>query len=319
MMNLTVPAPTRPVQAACLGPRTEVLGDEASLSPKRQDLTPWLQALALTGLSALLNSRGPLTLLAPAPQALRAWLAEQGLSLAAARHTPAALDALRTLLLNHVLNVRIDAQHRLTEEALPSLGGLNLSLHTASLPLALLGATPLTVIDASGTRATAGWVKPRPGQDPATPPIFLLDRVLQAPRHDLLQTLTQLPACSEFHQALHLSGWDTVLSARGPFTLFAPNNDSFAQGLSQQGLSVHRLSQGGERLRQLLGQHIVPGLWHSDQLPWGQPLRGVSELPVQLSALGRVGVANLPHVLTQAQALVARNGLIHVLNLADWP
>lgn len=62
---------------------------------------------------------------------------------------------------------------------------------------------------------------------------------------------------TRFLKALQTTGLDKTLESDGPYTIFAPTNAAFAAA---------KLPSDPEQLRQIIANHIVPGMFTSDFL-----------------------------------------------------
>lgn len=78
----------------------------------------------------------------------------------------------------------------------------------------------------------------------------------------LLRTVEQQEALHVFTSALHSSGLANALSA-GPYTLFAPTDDAFAELPAGE---MAALLANPPRLAGLVARHAAPGCWHAAEL-----------------------------------------------------
>ncbi|MGQ4648849.1 fasciclin domain-containing protein [Lyngbya aestuarii] len=117
-------------------------------------------------------------------------------------------------------------------------------------------------------------------------------------------------------QAIQAAGLEEVLSAEGPFTVFAPTDEAFA-ALPEGTLEQLLQPENREALVQLLSYHVVPGAITSSQIESGdvETLAGKS-LAVKRDENGVVTVNDA--TVTQAD-IQASNGVIHGIDKVILP
>jgi uncharacterized surface protein with fasciclin (FAS1) repeats len=136
-----------------------------------------------------------------------------------------------------------------------------------------------------------------------------------AGKHTLLQTAAYDRDLSTLATALNVGGLVGTASARGPFTLFAPDNEAFAR-LPHRRLALLLTSAKKRDLARLLTYHLVRGRVAVKDLKPGK-LETVNGATLTVSKDGD------KIVLTDAQGnramivrgdIAASNGLIHVVD-----
>jgi uncharacterized surface protein with fasciclin (FAS1) repeats len=107
------------------------------------------------------------------------------------------------------------------------------------------------------------------------------------------------------------AGLDTVLSQRGPFTIFAPTDLGFSK------LDAGRMAQllkeeNKEKLTELLNHHIVEGLTNFKDLQDGQKLVTTNgrELKVKVAD----GIVTINGAIIQRRDGNGTNGVVHTLD-----
>jgi uncharacterized surface protein with fasciclin (FAS1) repeats len=125
-----------------------------------------------------------------------------------------------------------------------------------------------------------------------------IDRVLRT--DDRFSTLTAV---------LDSTGLDSVLASDGPYTLFAPPNEAFAQ-LPEGTIEVLVTERRG-RLRSILSHHVVEGRVAAATMASAPTLRTLSgdSLRVRRDSTLMVGPATVVD-----DSVPTANGLIHVLD-----
>lgn len=124
--------------------------------------------------------------------------------------------------------------------------------------------------------------------------------VFAAEGHDRLRTFTE---------ALRVAGLEEMLSAKGPFTIFAPTNKAFSK-LSRE--EYQELLADSDRLARVLCHHVVPGRVRAprpDAPRMAMPIDG-AELTLSARA-DRYHVDDASIVRTNIRA---SNGVIHAID-----
>lgn len=115
-------------------------------------------------------------------------------------------------------------------------------------------------------------------------------------------------------QAVQAAGLRDTLSGEGPYTVFAPTDDAFAQ-LPDGALEYLLQPENQDLLAQVLTYHVVEGSVTSDQLSTG----GVETLGggIAIAVLDSGIVVNNASVVTPD--IQASNGVIHAVNRVLLP
>jgi hypothetical protein len=114
-----------------------------------------------------------------------------------------------------------------------------------------------------------------------------------------------------FGEGLQATGLDSsLLSAVGPFTVFAPTNEAFQIDIPPELLG--ELLDSGE-MTNILRNHIVVGLVTSDLLTDGSTLSTVGGLELNFEVL-QDGTKTVNGIVISQENLAASNGVIHVID-----
>ena len=106
-----------------------------------------------------------------------------------------------------------------------------------------------------------------------------------------------------------------TLNGEGPFTVFAPNNQAFAN--LPDGTLQMLLEEGNkEKLRSILTYHVVPGKIMSSDLQDGQMVETVQGNQIKVS-LGDGAMINEANVVKAD--VEASNGVVHLLDAVIMP
>ena len=141
--------------------------------------------------------------------------------------------------------------------------------------------------------------------------IHVINEVLIPPTENLVEKAVGLaPEFTTLVDAVVAAGLAETLATGGPFTVFAPTNQAFAD------LGVDLSTLTPEQIANILLYHVVPGRVFSSDLTNGDvaTLNGnvtVSVNDLTIDDLGAEGVANLIPSLLNVQAT---NGVIHVID-----
>jgi len=264
-------------------------------------ISRWQDALQVAGLDGLTRSPGAWTVLAPSDDAFEALVDERAISWLALL---ADVPALRRLLLGHVLTQR-HAARNLPVGLLPAVAA------DALIEVEQSAVGPL-LRDSDGRQA-----KVRVGDLPTGATgkglLHIIDRVLQPPCASLLELLERRPEFSAFTEALHRTELAALLAGPARLTVLAPHNEGFRHLGARLGLRQRELMARPALLRELLGQHLLPGHWLSSELPWGGCVATLSSRPLALAALGLVGSGDAAQPLLAGSDRRARNGMLHCL------
>jgi uncharacterized surface protein with fasciclin (FAS1) repeats len=114
-------------------------------------------------------------------------------------------------------------------------------------------------------------------------------------------------------QAVQAAGLVETLSGPGPFTVFAPTDDAFAQ-IPQETLQAVLADK--EKLTAILTYHVVPGKLMAADVAKSTQLQTVQGQSITVSTEGGVRVDDANVIQTD---IVADNGVIHVIDRVIMP
>jgi uncharacterized surface protein with fasciclin (FAS1) repeats len=146
----------------------------------------------------------------------------------------------------------------------------------------------------------------QPSMDQTNPPASSGNIVAIASGNQNFNTLTQ---------AIQAAGLAETLSGQGPYTVFAPTEEAFAQ-LPNGTLQFLLQPENRDLLRQVLTYHVVEGEVPASQIETGVVEAMGGGLAVRVTPDNRVIVNNAS--VTQAD-IQASNGVIHVVNRVLLP
>jgi len=114
-------------------------------------------------------------------------------------------------------------------------------------------------------------------------------------------------------QAVQAAGLVETLSGQGPFTVFAPTDEAFAQ-IPQATLQAVLADK--EKLTAILTYHVVPGKLMAADVVRSTQLQTVQGQSITVSTEGGVRVDDANVVQTDIEA---DNGVIHVIDKVIMP
>ncbi len=114
-------------------------------------------------------------------------------------------------------------------------------------------------------------------------------------------------------QAVQAAGLVETLSGQGPFTVFAPTDEAFAQ-IPQETLQAVLANK--EQLTAILTYHVVPGKLMAADVVRSSQLQTVQGQSITVSTDGGVKVDDANVVQTDIEA---DNGIIHVIDKVIMP
>ena len=114
-------------------------------------------------------------------------------------------------------------------------------------------------------------------------------------------------------QAVQAAGLVETLSGEGPFTVFAPTDEAFAQIPAE---TLQAVLANKEQLTAILTYHVVPGKLMAADVVRSTQLQTVQGQSITVSTEGGVRVDNANVIQTDIEA---DNGVIHVIDQVIMP
>ncbi|WP_178984666.1 fasciclin domain-containing protein [Winogradskyella helgolandensis] len=283
------------------------------------NLTSLAAALQATDLVTTLQGEGPFTVFAPTNDAFAQLLADTGLDLDNLSTDEEAL--VRNILLNHVIigstvtsTDLVNAGSGYTNTAATGPNNANLSLYyTTSNGVMLNGSSTVTNADNTATNGI----------------VHIVDDVIGLPT--IATFATTNPALSNLVAALQLadSGTPTVPyiatvsdATAGPFTVFAPSNDAFADLLLELDPSGNTAlgDLDAATVDAVLTYHIVSGNVQSSGLPNGTVTTLGGDITADNSAFTLTDPnSRVSNIVTSLVDIQSINGVVHVIDKVLLP
>ncbi len=245
--------------------------------------------LTSAGLVDALQAEGPYTVFAPTDEAFKKVPAA---TLAELQANP---DALKRVLLYHVVKGDVRAEKVVTMETAETLQGGSVNISTRYDNVMIEGAK-VTKADIKATNGVIHVI------DTVLIPTDIVDI---ASGNDSFKTLTSLVVSA---------GLADTLRSAGPFTVFAPTDAAFAK-VPQATLDA--LAADPDLLRSVLTYHVVPGRVTAENVVKLDSAKTVQGENVTIEANGEGVEINNAKVVTAD--IKASNGIIHVIDTVILP
>ena len=154
--------------------------------------------------------------------------------------------------------------------------------------------------------------------------IHTVDTVLLPPDQDIVQVAQSQPDFSILVEAVVAAGLVDTLKGPGPFTVFAPTNQAFADLLAETGLTKEQLlaEENRDLLISVLTYHVVSGRVLAAEVPVGQPITTVQGATFTVDSSFMItdqGGAGNPRAEIVSTDILATNGVIHIIDKVIRP
>jgi uncharacterized surface protein with fasciclin (FAS1) repeats len=253
-------------------------------------------AVKAAGLADTLSGKGPFTLFAPTDEAF----AKLGKETIADLLKPENKAKLTSVLTYHVVGGLLPAEKVLAQTSLQTLQGSAVAIASDKKGATVAGAR-IVKTDIMGSNGV----------------IHVIDSVILPPAaDDIVATAKKAGAFGTLLKAAVAAGLADTLAKDGPFTVFAPTDEAFAQ-LDQATLAGLLQPENKDQLAAILKYHVVSGKVMAEQaskLDEAKTLQG-GALPLKVMD-GKLHVGSA--TVVQAD-VVASNGVIHVIDSVLLP
>jgi len=279
------------------------------------NLSSLVAALEKADLATTLNASGSYTVFAPTNAAFTAFLSANGYGNLNAVPVP----ALKELLLNHVLSVKVKSTEITTGYVKTLAKGSASATNTLSMYI-----EKSSSVDINGGKANGGATVTTADIEASNGVIHVVDGVIGLPtivNHAVAnKNFTTLVAALTYNPS---SGFAGILSgtANSPFTVFAPTNTAFTSFLTETGFSGLSAIPANV-LQTTLKYHVVAGAnVLSTSLTNGQV---VNTFASQSFTVNLTGGAKITDTNNRVSTIIATdvqcsNGIIHVIDKVLLP
>jgi len=262
--------------------------DIVDTAVKAGQFTTLVKAVQAAGLVETLKSEGPLTVFAPTDAAF-AKLPEG--TVAALLNDP---PKLRAVLKYHVVAGKVQAADVVQLKSAKTVLGQSVSVNTSDgVKVNQANVVKTDILCSNGV-------------------IHVIDAVL-LPQDDLLDVAHKAGAFKTLSAAVHAAGLADALRGPGPFTVFAPTDEAFAE--LPEG-TVAALLKQPDKLRAVLTYHVVSGKLAAKDVVKLKEARTLQGQNLAIDTSVGVKVNNAKVVQTD---VAAANGVIHVIDTVLLP
>jgi uncharacterized surface protein with fasciclin (FAS1) repeats len=131
---------------------------------------------------------------------------------------------------------------------------------------------------------------------------------------DIYTTLVRTERYETLVTAIEKAGLAETLKGPGPFTLFAPDNEAFAQ-LPRGRLDY--LMEHPEELKKLLLHHVAPAKILASEVTWSLTIRTIGGDKLKVTV--KRGVERVDGAAVLVRDMMATNGVIHIVDTVLEP
>lgn len=300
----TAEPPAAEPPAAATEPMAETAAPEEAVQPDIVDtamaaggFSTLVSALEAADLVGALKGAGPFTVFAPTDEAFAA------LPEGALEGLLADSQALSDVLLFHVVPGKVmaaDVADGLTAD----------TLEGTPVTFAIVDGKPTV----NGANIVSTDIEASNGVIHVIDAVILPEAETAAMAKDIVDTAIEAGSFSTLVAAVQAAGLVDALKAEGPFTVFAPTDDAFAQVPAE---TLEALLADPEALGEILLYHVVPGKVMAADLSDGLTAATLQGAPVTFSLTADGAKVNDANIV--ATDVEASNGVIHVIDAVILP
>jgi transforming growth factor-beta-induced protein len=277
--------------------------DIVGIAAGNPDFSILVEAVTAAGLVDTLKSAGPFTVFAPTNQAFANLLAELKITKAALLADKPLLTAVLTY---HVLGSKVFAGDLKNSLAVGTVEGQPIKFDLNGKTAIVDANGRVANIVATNIQATNGVV-------------HVIDKVILPTSKNIVQVAQGNPDFSILVEAVVAADLAATLSGKGPFTVFAPTNQAFANLLTELNLTKAALLANKPLLTKVLTYHVLASQVLSSQIPFGKPVATVegdtltigNDLKITDQAGRKSNIV--------ATDVAATNGVVHVIDKVILP
>uniref|UniRef100_A0A7S4DYM2 FAS1 domain-containing protein n=2 Tax=Lotharella globosa TaxID=91324 RepID=A0A7S4DYM2_9EUKA len=277
--------------------QAQTVVDVVSETPGLELLT---EAVVAADLVDTLSGEGPFTVFAPTNASFETLLYQLG----AESLDNVSISDLTDILTYHVSPKEAYDTDLMDMDMVPTVFGKDLTIEVDGDMLSIYDETELAaMVTIANLNATNGVV-------------HVIDKVLLSDP-TVYQVMSTTPGLEIVSEAVGAAGLIPTLSEEGPFTVFAPTNESFAAVLED--LDVGGIEEiPEETVRSILLYHVVPGVAaNSSSLTDGQELETALEgktLEIDLDDEVQIEDDTDDQATVVSPDLEGSNGIVHVID-----
>ncbi len=287
----------------------EVVGDIIDVAVSAGQFPTLVAAVQAAGLVETLKGEGPFTVFAPTEEAFANALSALGLT---AEQLLADTDTLTAVLTYHVIPGTVMSSDL--------IGASDLNVATVNGAEVVVNEDMGTVSINSATVVTADI-------ETSNGVIHVINEVLlpAAPPEeeeaaseevvgDIIDVAVSAGQFPTLVAAVQAAGLVETLKGEGPFTVFAPTEEAFANALSALGLTAEQLLADTDTLTAVLTYHVIPGTVMSSDLIGASDLNVATVNGAEVVVNEDMGTVSINSATVVTADIETSNGVIHVIN-----
>jgi len=294
-------------------PEEDEVGSIAAVGTSDPDLSILVELITIAGLGPVLESPGPFTVFAPTNDAFAEVIADLD-----------NLDALETDVIIEVLSYHVVGGTIMSSDitdgmTLDTVQGESIEFHITDAGV-FVNEEAISAVDISASNGVVhkidGVMFPQSVLDPTEAPAEEDDEEA-APAEEtgsIAAVGTSDPELSILVELVTLAGLGPVLESPGPFTVFAPTNDAFAEVIVDLD-SLEILDT--DVVIALLSYHVVPGIYMSTDISDGLILGTVQGETIEFHVNDDGVFVNEETI--SAVDITASNGVVHKIDGVMFP
>ncbi|MFL3021733.1 MAG: fasciclin domain-containing protein [Candidatus Poriferisodalaceae bacterium] len=292
----------------------EVVGDIIDVAVSAGQFPTLVAAVQAAGLVETLKGEGPFTVFAPTEEAFANALAALGLT---AEQLLADPDTLTAVLTYHVIPGTVMSSDL--------IGASDLNVATVNGAEVVVNEDMGTVSINSATVVTAD-IETSNGVIhvinqvllPAVPPEEE-EAASEEVVGDIIDVAVSAGQFPTLVAAVQAAGLVETLKGEGPFTVFAPTEEAFANALAALGLTAEQLLADPDTLTAVLTYHVIPGTVMSSDLIGASDLNVATVNGAEVVVNEDMGTVSINSATVVTADIETSNGVIHVINQVLLP
>lgn len=266
-----------------------------TLASTAGDFNTLVSAVKAAGLVDVLKDEGPYTVFAPTDAAFAALPEGKVEKLL----KPENKEKLQKVLTYHVVPGKLVASNVVEQPFVATVQGQTVSI-TTNEKGAMIDGVNIVKTDIIGSNGV----------------IHVIDGVIMPAWKSIPEVATEAGSFNTLLKAVEAAGLAETLSGEGPYTVFAPTDEAFAQ-LPAETLNSLLQPENVDKLREILLYHVVPGEYVAANVLKNESLKSAMGAPIAFSMKDEKAMAAGAGIT--ATDIHATNGVIHVIDAVILP
>jgi transforming growth factor-beta-induced protein len=287
------------IDTVLVPPTPEPTKNIVEIAASDERFSTLVAAVTKAGLVETLSGPGPFTVFAPTNDAFAALLAELGITAEELLNSP----DLASILTYHVVAGKVTAADVVKLSKATTVNGKDITIEVVDGNVILNGSIKVIITDLMASNGV----------------IHVIDGVLLPPANpkpSIVEIATSNPDFSTLVAALQAANLVEALSAKGPFTVFAPTNAAFEKLAASLHLEVADLLEL-PNLADILLYHVASGAVKAEQAVELETIETLQGSSVSVSVRNGKVFINDSQVISAD--IEASNGVVHVIDTVLIP